>query len=147
MLSVIAFIAGRAMGATSYAPLLFQGNIYYLAYHAWFSSFLFVLVQLLTILYEGFLCHNDKNCCFRTYRIKVASTEFIPWPIEIRFCEPKTSTNQTKSPPRLAWYSANLCLYLYWSFMPGLVVEIWKEKGERIGVPFQIHQTFALLSL
>ncbi|KAH1155790.1 hypothetical protein GLYMA_18G232200v4, partial [Glycine max] len=38
----------------------------------------------------------------RTYRIKVASTEFIPWPIEIRFCEPKTSTNQTKSPPRLA---------------------------------------------
>ncbi|KAL2570298.1 hypothetical protein AAZV13_18G178200 [Glycine max] len=43
----------------------------------------------------------------RTYRIKVASTEFIPWPIEIRFCEPKTSTNQTKSPPSLRyWFRA-----------------------------------------
>ncbi|KAL5066142.1 hypothetical protein RYX36_027879 [Vicia faba] len=32
-----------------------------------------------------------------TYRNKVATTEFIPWPIEIRFCEPKVATNQTKS--------------------------------------------------
>lgn len=36
----------------------------------------------------------------RTYRNKVASRTFIPWPIEIRFCEPNNSTNQTKSPPR-----------------------------------------------
>ncbi|KAK7836220.1 acyl-coenzyme a thioesterase 8 [Quercus suber] len=39
----------------------------------------------------------------RTYRNKVAAKNFTPWPIEIRFCEPRTSTNQTKSPPRLAW--------------------------------------------
>ncbi|KAK7340249.1 hypothetical protein VNO77_20948 [Canavalia gladiata] len=43
----------------------------------------------------------------RTYRNKVATTEFIPWPIEIRFCEPKTSTNMTKSPPSLRyWFRA-----------------------------------------
>ncbi|PIM99965.1 Acyl-CoA thioesterase [Handroanthus impetiginosus] len=43
----------------------------------------------------------------RTYRNKVASTNFIPWPIEIRFCEPNTSTNQTKSPPSLRyWFRA-----------------------------------------
>ncbi|XP_027350564.1 uncharacterized protein LOC113861748 isoform X2 [Abrus precatorius] len=43
----------------------------------------------------------------RTYRNKVATTEFIPWPIEIRFCEPKASTNQTKSPPSLRyWFRA-----------------------------------------
>ncbi|KAL6498809.1 Acyl-CoA hydrolase 2 [Orobanche gracilis] len=43
----------------------------------------------------------------RTYRNKVASTEFIPWPIEIRFCEPNTSTSLTKSPPSLRyWFRA-----------------------------------------
>ncbi|KAI3449191.1 hypothetical protein Pfo_005856 [Paulownia fortunei] len=43
----------------------------------------------------------------RTYRNKVASTKFVPWPIEIRFCEPNTSTNQTKSPPSLRyWFRA-----------------------------------------
>ncbi|XP_057435627.1 acyl-CoA hydrolase 2 isoform X3 [Lotus japonicus] len=43
----------------------------------------------------------------RTYRNKVATAEFIPWPIEIRFCEPKASTNQTKSPPSLRyWFRA-----------------------------------------
>ncbi|WVZ07791.1 hypothetical protein V8G54_021137 [Vigna mungo] len=43
----------------------------------------------------------------RTYRNKVATVEFIPWPIEIRFCEPRTSTNQTKSPPSLRyWFRA-----------------------------------------
>ncbi|XLR19416.1 hypothetical protein S83_047328, partial [Arachis hypogaea] len=36
----------------------------------------------------------------KTYRNKIATTKFTPWPIEIRFCEPTTSTNQTKSPPR-----------------------------------------------
>ncbi|XP_051132692.1 acyl-CoA hydrolase 2-like isoform X2 [Andrographis paniculata] len=44
----------------------------------------------------------------RTYRNKVASVKFVPWPIEIRFCEPNaSSTNQTKSPPRLNyWFRA-----------------------------------------
>lgn len=40
----------------------------------------------------------------RTYRNKVATAEFRPWPIEIRFCEPNTSTNQTKSPPSLRFW-------------------------------------------
>ncbi|KAG6402691.1 hypothetical protein SASPL_134895 [Salvia splendens] len=43
----------------------------------------------------------------RTYRNKVATTDFLPWPIEIRFCEPNTSTNYTKSPPSLRyWFRA-----------------------------------------
>ncbi|XP_022862362.1 uncharacterized protein LOC111382570 isoform X2 [Olea europaea var. sylvestris] len=43
----------------------------------------------------------------RTYRNKVASREYVPWPIEIRFCEHNTSTNQTKSPPSLRyWFRA-----------------------------------------
>ncbi|KAE9460509.1 hypothetical protein C3L33_07592, partial [Rhododendron williamsianum] len=48
--------------------------------------------------------------CNRTYRNKVAAAKFVPWPIEIRFCEPNFSTNQTKSPPRLVllryWFRA-----------------------------------------
>ncbi|KAH0970617.1 hypothetical protein GBA52_022773 [Prunus armeniaca] len=31
--------------------------------------------------------------------------KFVPWPIEIRFCEPSSSTNQTKSPPRFACFT------------------------------------------
>ncbi|KAK2991441.1 hypothetical protein RJ640_028524, partial [Escallonia rubra] len=43
----------------------------------------------------------------RTYRNKVATTNFIPWPIEIRFCEPNSSTSQTKSSPSLRyWFRA-----------------------------------------
>lgn len=43
----------------------------------------------------------------RTYRNKVAMTKFVPWPIEIRFCDPNTSTNQTKSPAKLRyWFRA-----------------------------------------
>lgn len=42
----------------------------------------------------------------RTYRNKVATANFVPWPIEIRFCEPNNATNQTKSPPRLVVLSA-----------------------------------------
>ncbi|KAL6290277.1 hypothetical protein ACE6H2_007787 [Prunus campanulata] len=33
----------------------------------------------------------------RIYRIKAAAKKFVPWPIEIRFCAPSSSTNQTKS--------------------------------------------------
>lgn len=43
---------------------------------------------------------------FRSYRNKVATTKFIPWPIEIRFCEPSNATNQTETPPRLALLSS-----------------------------------------
>ncbi|KAA8520629.1 hypothetical protein F0562_014885 [Nyssa sinensis] len=43
----------------------------------------------------------------RTYRNKVATTNFVPWPIEIRFCEPNTNTTMSKSPPRLRyWFRA-----------------------------------------
>uniref|UniRef100_A0A7N2MD06 Acyl-CoA thioesterase n=1 Tax=Quercus lobata TaxID=97700 RepID=A0A7N2MD06_QUELO len=43
----------------------------------------------------------------RSYRNNVAAKNFIPWPIEIRFCEPRTSTIQTKSPPSLRyWFRA-----------------------------------------
>ncbi|XP_075488835.1 acyl-CoA hydrolase 2-like isoform X1 [Primulina tabacum] len=43
----------------------------------------------------------------RNYRNKVATAEFVPWPIEIRFCHPNTSTSYTKSPPSLRfWFRA-----------------------------------------
>uniref|UniRef100_A0A5B6YJ77 acyl-CoA hydrolase n=1 Tax=Davidia involucrata TaxID=16924 RepID=A0A5B6YJ77_DAVIN len=43
----------------------------------------------------------------RTYRNKVAAANFVPWPIEIRFCEPNTNTNQTKSSPSVRyWFRA-----------------------------------------
>ncbi|KAK3428653.1 acyl-coenzyme A thioesterase 8 isoform X1 [Eucalyptus grandis] len=43
----------------------------------------------------------------RGYRNKVATTKFIPWPIEIRFCEPSNATNQTETPPSLRyWFKA-----------------------------------------
>ncbi|XP_039063666.1 acyl-CoA thioesterase 2-like isoform X2 [Hibiscus syriacus] len=42
-----------------------------------------------------------------SYRKKVATTKFVPWPIEIRFCEPNTKTNQNKSEPSLRyWFRA-----------------------------------------
>jgi hypothetical protein len=66
----------------------------------------------------------------------VATTKFVPWPIELRFCEPNSSTSQTKSPSRLAWfnllasmfliglnmciaYSRNVDIYVY---MPDLMI-------------------------
>ncbi|CAK7348091.1 unnamed protein product [Dovyalis caffra] len=44
------------------------------------------------------------NVVHLSYRNKVAAKEFVPWPIEIRFCEPNTNTNQTKSPPSLKYW-------------------------------------------
>ncbi|OMO78785.1 Ribosomal protein L36e [Corchorus capsularis] len=42
-----------------------------------------------------------------SYRKKVATAKFVPWPIEIRFCAPNTNTNQTKSAPSLRyWFRA-----------------------------------------
>ncbi|XP_041028111.1 acyl-CoA thioesterase 2-like isoform X3 [Juglans microcarpa x Juglans regia] len=40
----------------------------------------------------------------RTYRNIVATGKYIPWPIEIRFCEPSTSTYGIKSPPSLRYW-------------------------------------------
>ncbi|KAF9617639.1 hypothetical protein IFM89_037702 [Coptis chinensis] len=43
----------------------------------------------------------------REYRNKVATKNFIPWPVEIKFCEPNNSTNQSKTPPSLKyWFRA-----------------------------------------
>ncbi|TXG62839.1 hypothetical protein EZV62_009833 [Acer yangbiense] len=43
----------------------------------------------------------------RSYRIRVAAKSFVPWPIEIKFCEPSSGTNQSKSPPSLRyWFRA-----------------------------------------
>lgn len=46
----------------------------------------------------------------------MATKEFVPWPIEIRFCEPNNSTNQTKSPPRLACCTVFHNLIFAWSW-------------------------------
>ncbi|XP_010456277.1 PREDICTED: uncharacterized protein LOC104737727 isoform X3 [Camelina sativa] len=43
----------------------------------------------------------------RDYRDEVATEINVPFPIDIRFCEPKDSTKQTKSSPRLKyWFRA-----------------------------------------
>ncbi|KAF5731727.1 acyl-CoA thioesterase [Tripterygium wilfordii] len=43
----------------------------------------------------------------RNYRNKVATRKFVPWPLEIRFCEPSNATNKMKSPPSLRyWFRA-----------------------------------------
>ena len=38
------------------------------------------------------------------YRNKIAKEEFVPWPIDIRFCEPRAATNMTKTPPSLKYW-------------------------------------------
>lgn len=76
----------------------------------------------------------------RSYRNKVATANFVPWPIEIRFCEPNTSTNQTKSPPSLRyWFRArgNLsddqalhrCVAAYASDLIFLTVSLNPHRG------------------
>ncbi|KAI3800522.1 hypothetical protein L1987_28613 [Smallanthus sonchifolius] len=40
----------------------------------------------------------------RTYRNKVATTKFIPWPVEIRLCEPNSSTHYGKRPSSLRYW-------------------------------------------
>ncbi|CAH9097085.1 unnamed protein product [Cuscuta europaea] len=44
----------------------------------------------------------------RTYRNKLATTKHIPWPVEVRFCDPdKIATRYTKTPPSLRfWFRA-----------------------------------------
>ncbi|KAK7243316.1 hypothetical protein RIF29_38109 [Crotalaria pallida] len=79
----------------------------------------------------------------RTYRNKVATTKFIPWPIEIRFCEPRTSTNQTKSPPSLRyWFRAkgklsddqalHRCVVAYTSDLIFLQVGVNPHRGKAV---------------
>ncbi|QHO07365.1 Nudix hydrolase [Arachis hypogaea] len=55
----------------------------------------------------------------KTYRNKIATTKFTPWPIEIRFCEPTTSTNQTKSPPRENFQMIRPCIVCQTIFNSG----------------------------
>jgi len=80
--------------------------------------------------------------CFRTYRAKVAAAEFIPWPIEIRFCEPRPATNQTKSPPRLAGCSPQILAYIpvFYAIFDG---RFGRRRKESINVPLGIQQSFA----
>ncbi|KAK7389964.1 hypothetical protein VNO78_25261 [Psophocarpus tetragonolobus] len=79
-----------------------------------------------------------------TYRNKVATTKFIPWPIEIRLCEYQTATNMTKSPPCLRyWFRAkgklsddqalHRCVVAYTSDLIFLQVSLnpHREKGFR----------------
>jgi len=89
---------------------------------------------------------NLQIGCFRTYRAKVAAAEFIPWPIEIRFCEPRPATNQTKSPPRLAGCSPPIFAYIpvFYAFFDG---RFGRRRKENISVPLGIQQSFAFFSL
>ncbi|KAJ7962385.1 Acyl-CoA thioesterase family protein [Quillaja saponaria] len=77
----------------------------------------------------------------RTYRNKVAATKFVPWPIEIRFCEPSNSTNQTKSPPSLRyWFRAkgelsddqalHRCVVAYTSDLIFLQISLNPHRGK-----------------
>ncbi|WVZ16902.1 hypothetical protein V8G54_009884 [Vigna mungo] len=79
-----------------------------------------------------------------TYRNKVATSQFIPWPIEIRLCEYEFSTNMTKSPPSLRyWFRAkgklshdqalHRCVVAYASDLIFLQVSLnpHREKGFR----------------
>ncbi|XP_027906873.1 uncharacterized protein LOC114166354 [Vigna unguiculata] len=78
------------------------------------------------------------------YRNKVAISQFIPWPIEIRLCEYEFSTNMTKSPPSLRyWFRAkgklsddqalHRCVVAYASDLIFLQVSLnpHREKGFR----------------
>ncbi|KAM3282363.1 hypothetical protein P3S67_026008 [Capsicum chacoense] len=52
------------------------------------------------------MCKTDPRLP-RTYRNKVATANFVPWPVEIRFCEPNNAATQTKSAPSLRyWFKA-----------------------------------------
>ncbi|KAK9742988.1 hypothetical protein RND81_03G209700 [Saponaria officinalis] len=40
----------------------------------------------------------------KSYRNKVGAAKHVPWPIEIRFCDPSITTNQIKTPPRVRYW-------------------------------------------
>ncbi|KAG6434419.1 hypothetical protein SASPL_106052 [Salvia splendens] len=55
----------------------------------------------------------------RTYRIE-AATDFFPWPVEVRFCEPDTAgTNYKKSRPQSLSYS--FVILRYWFRARGIL--------------------------
>ncbi|GAB2245016.1 hypothetical protein Droror1_Dr00000509 [Drosera rotundifolia] len=83
----------------------------------------------------------------RTYRNKVAIRKLVPWPIEIRFCDPSTSTNQTKSEPSLRyWFRAkgklsddqalHRCVVAYASDL--LFIEVSSNPHRRIGLKIRV---------
>lgn len=90
----------------------------------YWRSFLFILSSLWILMIY----------CNRTYRNKVAAKEFIPWPIEIRFCEPNNSTNQTKSPPRL--------IHVPCVFLQNIVEWIWLRFHVDVAHVFLYTHTF-----
>ncbi|KAM7261161.1 hypothetical protein ACFE04_026636 [Oxalis oulophora] len=49
-------------------------------------------------------CSMDPRLPNNYNNRKVAPGFFVPWPAEIRFCEPINSTNQTNLPPRLIYW-------------------------------------------
>lgn len=57
----------------------------------------FVQATLLALRFE------TNTFIYRTYRNKVAIEKFIPWPIEIKTCEPGNSTYDDKCPARCLW--------------------------------------------
>ncbi|KAL5132841.1 Acyl-coenzyme A thioesterase 8 [Glycine soja] len=109
---------------------------------------------LLTLVYQWKpISFPSIHPCFKfepgisklgTYRNKVATSQFIPWPIEIRLCEYETATNMTKSPPSLRyWFRAkgklsddealHRCVVAYASDLIFLQVSLnpHREKGFR----------------
>ncbi|KAK7349518.1 hypothetical protein VNO77_06952 [Canavalia gladiata] len=77
------------------------------------------------------------------YRNKIATSQHITWPIEVRFCEYKISTNQTKSPPSLKyWFRAkgklsddqalHRCVVAYASDLMFLHVGLNPHRGKGI---------------
>lgn len=83
----------------------------------------------------------------RSYRNKVAMSNLNSWPIEIRFCEPNTSTNQNRSPASLKyWFRAkgklsddqalHRCVVAYASDL--LFIEVSSNPHRRRGLKISV---------
>ncbi|KAJ0797588.1 putative palmitoyl-CoA hydrolase [Helianthus annuus] len=79
----------------------------------------------------------------RSYRNKVATTKFTPWPIEIRFCESNNSTNYDKRPASLRyWFKAkgklsddealHRCVVAYTSDLIFLNVSLYPHRAKGV---------------
>ncbi|XP_068645409.1 acyl-CoA hydrolase 2-like isoform X2 [Aristolochia californica] len=75
------------------------------------------------------------------YRNKIATRKYIPWPIEIRFCEKTNSTNYTKKKPSLMYWfktrgklsddpALHRCVVAYASDLIFLGVSLNPHRGE-----------------